>query len=212
MPQIHSTYTLYIVLEYTLTHTATAHTHTHTHTHTHPTRTPLPVRPSHNFLLPALALGAAMGGGLEIALLTDMIIAGDKAKFAVPETKLGIFPGLGGSQTLPRVGGTSFAKSMLFTGRVVEAQEMLANGVVTAVVEAGGAEAKAHEFAQMIAKNGPYAVRQAKKAVHFGMQTDFATAWRMSLECYEQAFKSPERTEGVLAFNEKRPPNFPPLN
>ena len=116
-----------------------------------------------------------MGGGLEIACLSDMIVAGEEAIFAVPETKLGIFPGMGGSQTLPRLGGLGFAKSMIFTGRRVSAHEMQANGVVQQVTPAGEAKEAAADLAKMVAANGPYAVRQAKKAVHWGMQSDFAT-------------------------------------
>src|SRR5712692_10136865 len=121
--------------------------------------------------------GFAMGGGCELAVLSDFIVASETAVFAVPEVTRGIFPGIGGTQLLPRIIGAPLAKEMIFTGRRVPA-----------------AEAKA--------------IRQAKKAVSWGSETDLETGMALAIEAYNVTVTTDDRLEGVRAFNEKRKPNF----
>jgi enoyl-CoA hydratase len=152
--------------------------------------------------------GFAMGGGCELAVLSDFVVAGETAVFAVPEVTRGIFPGIGGTQLLPRIVGGPFAKEMVFTGRRVSAEEAKAVGLINHLVPAGQAAAKAREIADTIAKNGPIAVRQAKKAVAWGSEVDLETGMRLSIEAYNITVNTEDRLEGVRAFNERRPPAF----
>jgi enoyl-CoA hydratase len=152
--------------------------------------------------------GFAMGGGCELAVLSDFVVAAETAVFAVPEVTRGIFPGIGGTQLLPRILGAPLAKEMIFTGRRVGAQEAKAAGLVNHLVPAGQARAKALEIAATIAENGPFAVRQAKKAIAWGSETDLETALRLAIEAYNNTVTTEDRLEGVRAFNEKRKPRF----
>jgi enoyl-CoA hydratase/carnithine racemase len=152
--------------------------------------------------------GFAMGGGCELAVLSDFVVAGETAVFAVPEVTRGIFPGIGGTQLLPRIVGGPFAKEMVYTGRRVLAEEAKAVGLINHLVPAGQAAAKAREIAETIAKNGPIAVRQAKKAVAWGSEVDLETGMRLSIEAYHITVNTEDRLEGVRAFNERRPPEF----
>lgn len=152
--------------------------------------------------------GFAMGGGCELAVLSDFVVCGDTAVFAVPEVTRGIFPGVGGTQLLPRILGAPMAKEMVFTGRRVDAREAKAIGLVNHVVPAGQARAKALEIAAVIADNGPIAVRQAKKAVNWGGETDLETGMALAIEAYNNTVTTDDRLEGVRAFNEKRKPRF----
>ena len=152
--------------------------------------------------------GFAMGGGCELAVLSDMIVAGETAVFAVPEITLGIFPGIGGTQLLPRIVGAPMAKEMIFTGRRVDAKEAKAIGLVNHLVPKGQARAKALEIATTIAQNGPVAVRQAKKAINWGSETDLETGMALAIEAYNVTVTTEDRLEGVRAFNEKRKPRF----
>ena len=152
--------------------------------------------------------GFAMGGGCELAVLSDFIVASETAVFAVPEVTRGIFPGIGGTQMLPRIVGGPFAKEMVYTGRRVPAEEAKAVGLINHLVPAGQAAAKAREIAETIAQNGPIAVRQAKKAVSWGSEVDLETGMRLSIEAYNITVNTEDRLEGVRAFNERRPPAF----
>lgn len=152
--------------------------------------------------------GFAMGGGCELAVLADFVVASASAVFAVPEVTRGIFPGIGGTQLLPRIVGTPFAKEMIFTGRRVAAEEAKAVGLINHLVPAGQAYAKAQEIATAIAQNGPIAVRQAKKAIALGSETDLETGMRLAIEAYNITVNTEDRLEGVRAFNERRPPVF----
>lgn len=152
--------------------------------------------------------GFAMGGGCELAALSDFVVASETAVFAVPEVTRGIFPGIGGTQMLPRIVGGPFAKEMVYTGRRVPAEEAKAVGLINHLVPAGQAAAKAREIADTIAKNGPIAVRQAKKAVAWGSEVDLETGMRLSIEAYNITVNTEDRLEGVRAFNERRPPEF----
>jgi enoyl-CoA hydratase/carnithine racemase len=152
--------------------------------------------------------GFAMGGGCELAVLADFVVASATAVFAVPEVTRGIFPGIGGTQLLPRIVGAPFAKEMIFTGRRVPAEEARAVGLVNHLVPAGEARAKALEIATTIARNGPIAVRQAKKAIAWGVETDLETGLTLAIEAYNLTVHTEDRLEGVRAFNERRPPQF----
>jgi enoyl-CoA hydratase/carnithine racemase len=152
--------------------------------------------------------GFALGGGCELAVLSDFIVAGETAVFGVPEVTRGIFPGIGGTQLLPRILGAPMAKEMIFTGRRMEAGEAKERGLVNHVVPKGQARAKALEIARTIADNGPVAVRQAKKAVQWGSETDLETAMALAIEAYNNTVTTEDRLEGVRAFNERRKPRF----
>jgi enoyl-CoA hydratase/carnithine racemase len=152
--------------------------------------------------------GFAMGGGCELAAASDFIVASESAVFAVPEVTRGIFPGVGGTQYLPRIIGAPLAKEMIFTGRRVPAEEAKAIGLVNHLVPKGQARAKALEIAATIAENGPVAVRQAKKAVAWGSEADLWTGLTLSIEAYNNTVTTEDRLEGVRAFNEKRKPRF----
>ncbi len=152
--------------------------------------------------------GFALAGGCELALLSDFIVAGETAVFGVPETTLGIFPGIGGTQLLPRILGAPMAREMIFTGRRVDAKEAKAVGLVNHLVPKGQARAKALEIATAIAANGPVAVRQAKKAINRGSETDLETGMALAIEAYNVTVTTEDRLEGVRAFNEKRKPRF----
>src|SRR5207247_1868919 len=152
--------------------------------------------------------GFALAGGCELAILSDFIVASETAVFGVPETTLGIFPGIGGTQLLPRLLGAPLAKEMIFTGRRLKAEEAKAAGLLNHLVPKGQARARATEIATTIAQNGPIAVRQAKKAIAYGMETDLDTAMILAIEAYNATVVTEDRLEGVRAFNEKRKPNF----
>ncbi|HWM42602.1 MAG TPA: enoyl-CoA hydratase-related protein, partial [Burkholderiales bacterium] len=121
-------------------------------------------------------------------------------------TKLGLIPGVGGTQTLPRAAGERRAKELILTGQAFDAQQGYEWGVVNRVCDNVVEEALA--TARAIADNGPLAVRQAKKAVRYGLQMDLATGIRFSIEAYNQLVGTEDRREGVRAFNEKRKPRF----
>ena len=152
--------------------------------------------------------GFALAGGCELALLSDFIVAGETAVFGVPETTLGIFPGIGGTQLLPRIVGAPLAKELIFTGRRLKADEAKAAGLVNHLVPKGQARARALEIATTIAANGPVAVRQAKKAIAYGSETDLETGMILAIEAYNATVVTEDRLEGVRAFNEKRKPRF----
>jgi enoyl-CoA hydratase len=152
--------------------------------------------------------GFALAGGCELAILSDFIVAGETAIFGVPETTLGIFPGIGGTQLLPRILGAPLAKELIFTGRRMKADEAKATGLVNHLVPPGQAKAKAREIAETIAHNGPIAVRQAKKAIAYGSETDLETAMILAIEAYNATVVTEDRLEGVRAFNEKRRPQY----
>src|SRR3989441_6951367 len=152
--------------------------------------------------------GFALAGGCELAILSDFIVAGETAVFGVPETTLGIFPGIGGTQLLPRIVGAPLAKELIFMGRRMKADEAKTAGLINHLVPAGQAKAKATEIAAAIARNGPIAVRQAKKAIAYGSETDLETAMILAIEAYNATVVTEDRLEGVRACNEKRRPQF----
>ncbi|KAI9205542.1 ClpP/crotonase-like domain-containing protein [Polychytrium aggregatum] len=151
--------------------------------------------------------GAAMGGGLEVALATDMRVAGTGAKLALPETKLAIIPGAGGTQRLPRLIGAAKAKELIFTGRILNYKQSVDWGLCNYAVE-GSAFDKAVELAQEILPQGPIAIRMAKLAVDRGIQLDSASGMAFEQTCYAQVIPTEDRLEGLRAFQEKRKPVY----
>lgn len=152
--------------------------------------------------------GVALGGGLELALVADMIVAGRSAKFGFPETGIGIMPGAGGTQTLPRLVGKAMAKELIWTGRRIAADEAKALRLVNHVVEAGEALGKAREIAAAIAKNAPIAVMQSKAAIERGTDLTLADGMAMEADAAFLLYFTQDRREGLDAFREKRAAQF----
>jgi enoyl-CoA hydratase/carnithine racemase len=160
--------------------------------------------------LPVIAAvnGHAFGGGLEMALCCDFIYASRAARFAQSEVRLGIMPGGMGTQNLARAVGERRAKELTLSARAFSAEEGAAWGLVNKLCEPGKVLADALGTAQAIAENAPLAVRQAKKSIHYGLQTDLLTGYRFEIEAYNRLVGTEDRLEGVRAFNEKRKPDF----
>lgn len=156
----------------------------------------------------AVVNGAAFGGGCEIALAMDFVHASATARFALTETRLGIIPGAGGTQTLPRAVGTRRAAELIYSAAVFGAQEAFQWGMVNRIVPADELLARCLETAQLIAANAPLAVRQAKKSIRAGVQMDLHRGLEFAIEAYDRLVETEDRREGVRAFVEKRPPVF----
>ena len=152
--------------------------------------------------------GAAYGGGLEIALGCDFIYASRTARFALTEVTLGIMPGCGGTQNLPRAVGERRAKELILSGAACSAEEALGFGLVNRVCESDKLIADAVETAQRIARNGPLSVRQAKHAIHHGLELSLANGMLFEIEAYNRLIPTDDRREGIAAFNERRRPQF----
>jgi len=152
--------------------------------------------------------GAAYAGGCELALCCDFIYASETARLALTEVTLGIMPGAGGTQSLPRAVGERRAKEIILTGRPFTAQEAYEWGMVNRLCAPGRVVEEAIETGRRIADNAPISVRQAKHAIHFGMQMDLASGMMLEIEAYNRMVPTEDRREGVLAFNEKRKPRF----
>jgi enoyl-CoA hydratase len=152
--------------------------------------------------------GAAYAGGCELALLCDFIYAAQTARFALTEVTLGIMPGAGGTQNLPRAIGERRAKEVILTGHPFSAEEAYKWGMVNRLCGPGRVVEEALETGRRVADNAPIAVRQAKQSIHLGMQMDLASAMMLEIEAYNRMVPTADRREGVLAFNEKRKPRF----
>lgn len=156
----------------------------------------------------AVVNGAALGGGCELAMSTDFIIASSEARFGQPEVSRGLIPGIGGTQLLPRAIPRGIALELLMTGRSFSAREAMEWGLVNRIVPPAELMAVAGEIAEEIAANSPTAVQQAKRAVKLGLDSPLEQAVEIELECYQRMVGHPDRLEGVSAFNQKRPPEF----
>jgi enoyl-CoA hydratase/carnithine racemase len=156
----------------------------------------------------AAVSGFALGGGCELALLCDMIVASETAEFGQPEITLGIIPGAGGTQRLTRVIGKQRAMEMVLTGRRVTAAEAFAMGIVNTVAARKEWLFKAVELAQVVARRPPVAVRLAKQAVQAADETALAAGLAYERRLYELAMATEDRVEGMTAFIEKRRPEF----
>jgi enoyl-CoA hydratase len=163
-----------------------------------------------NCTVPVIAAvnGAAYAGGCELALACDFIYAVKDAKFALTETTLGIMPGCGGTQNLPRAVGERRAKEIILSGRPFTAQDAHAWGMVNRLLDAAELMPAVLEIAQAICRNAPVSVRQAKKAIHHGLDVDLRTGLAFEIEAYNRTVVTEDRIEGVKAFAEKRKPKF----
>lgn len=152
--------------------------------------------------------GAAYGGGCEFVGVCDFAYASTQARFALTEVTLGIMPGAGGTQTLPRAVGERRAKEIVMTGTPFSAQEALAWGFVNKVCEPADLLREVLATAGRIAGNAPIAVRQARQSIHRGLQMSLSDGLAFEIEAYNRMVPTQDRLEGVLAYNEKRKPNF----
>ena len=152
--------------------------------------------------------GFALGGGCEIALACDMRIASENAKFSQPEVALGIIPGWGGTQRLPRLIGKGRAIEMIAGGEMIDAKEALRIGLVNHVVSQQDLMGNTYSLAKSILKNGPTAVGAALKCIHVGYDKDLENGLDIELNAFAELFETNEQREGTTAFVEKRKPNF----
>ena len=150
----------------------------------------------------------ALGGGLELALCCDLRVADERATLGLPEVRLGVMPGSGGTQRLPRIVGIAKAKEMVLMGDIIDAAEAAQIGLVNRVAAAGQALDEAMKMAETIAERGPLAVREAKKALDFAGDMPLDEGLARELDASERIFASRDMLEGAQAFFEKRPPRF----
>jgi len=152
--------------------------------------------------------GVALGGGTELALACDLRVMSERAQMGLTETSLGIIPGAGGTQRLPRLIGKGKAKELIFTARRVQAEEALAMGLVNRVVSADELMPAVLQLAEEIAANAPIALAQAKHAIDFGLEADLATGLAIESNAYQVLIPTKDRLEGLEAFKEKRKPVY----
>ncbi len=152
--------------------------------------------------------GFALGGGCEIVIGCDFIYAAENAMFGLPEINLGIIPGFGGTQRLPRLIGKNMAKEMIFTGKMISAAEAHAVGWVNTVCPQDELMAEVMKTAATIASKGKASLRAAKQAINSGMDVDLKTGCRIEIDAFAICLSSPDAKEGTLAFLEKRKANF----
>jgi enoyl-CoA hydratase len=159
---------------------------------------------------PVLAVinGYALGGGCELALACDLRLASDKARLGQPEVNIGIIPGWGGTQRLPRLVGKGRALEMLLTGDMIDAQEAWRIGLVNRVCPAETLMDEARALARKICGKGPFAIQVIKEAVHQGMEADLQGALLREADLFALCFGGAEQKEGMHAFLEKRPAKF----
>ena len=163
-----------------------------------------------NCPIPVIAAvnGAAYGGGCELALSADFIYAARSARFAQTETRLGIMPGAGGTQNLPRACGVRRAKEIILTAEAFTAEQGYDWAIVNKLFDDEKLLDEALTTARQIAANAPIAVQQAKKSINMATQVDLKTGYAFEIEAYQKMVPTEDRLEGVRAFNEKRPPRF----
>lgn len=163
----------------------------------------------HRFPKPTIAAveGAAMGGGFELALCCDLLVASESARFALPEVRVGIMPAGGGTQTLTWLVGPARARDLILTGRAIPAAEAERWGIVARLVPPGEALTAALELASDISRGAPIGLRQAKAAVRRAFRP-LGAGLDEEDELYQAVLESEDRVEGFQAFTEKRPPNF----
>ena len=149
--------------------------------------------------------GFALGGGNELSMACDIRIASETAKFGQPEVNLGIIPGYGGTQRLPRLVGRGLAKKLIYSAEIIDAEEAYRIGLVDEIVPADQLMDTAAKLAETIASKAPIAVKLAKAAINNGMNTDLKTGVQFEAEAYASTFVSEDRVEGMKAFLEKRP-------
>lgn len=152
--------------------------------------------------------GFALGGGCELSMACDIRIASSKAKFGQPEVGLGITPGDGGTQRLPRIVGTGMAKELIYTAKMIDAKEAYRIGLVNKVVEPDDLMKEAKDLANSIAANAPIAVKMCKAAINKGMQCDIDTGLSYESAVFGLCFATEDQKEGMTAFVEKRDKSF----
>jgi enoyl-CoA hydratase len=162
------------------------------------------------FAKPVIAMvnGFALGGGCELALACDLRVAADTARFGQPEINLGIIPGGGGTQRLPRVVGTGQAMRLVLTGEIIDAEEALRIGLADLVFPAAELRERTLEIARTMAARSPVALQMAKAAVRAAAEMPLAAGLAHERELFVTCFSSKDKTEGVSAFLEKRQPAF----
>jgi len=156
----------------------------------------------------AAVAGFALGGGCELAMMCDLIIAADTAKFGQPEVKLGVIPGIGGSQRLTRAIGKAKAMDLCLTGRTIDAAEAERSGLVARVVPAEALMSEAMSVAATIASMSLPALRLIKESINRAQEGSLAEGVRFERRTFHGLFGSHDQIEGMTAFLEKRPPNF----
>ena len=156
----------------------------------------------------AAVAGFALGGGCELAMMCDFIIAADNAKFGQPEIKLGIIPGIGGTQRLARAVGKAKAMDLVLTGRMMDAAEAERSGLVARVVPAASLMEEALKVAETIAAMSQPSLLAAKEAVNRSFETSLAEGVRFERRVFHALFATKDRKEGMAAFIDKRPPRF----
>jgi enoyl-CoA hydratase len=156
----------------------------------------------------AAVSGFALGGGCELAMMCDFIVAGDNAKFGQPEINLGVLPGMGGSQRLTRAVGKAKAMDMILTGRFIDADEAERAGLVARVVPAGDTVEEALKAAEVIASKSKPAAMLAKEAVNAAFETGLAQGVLFERRLFHSLFATEDQKEGMAAFSEKRQPEF----
>jgi enoyl-CoA hydratase len=156
----------------------------------------------------AAVAGFALGGGCELAMMCDFIIAADNAKFGQPEIKLGIIPGIGGTQRLTRAVGKAKAMDLILTGRMMDAAEAERSGLVARVVPAASLLEEAMKVAETISGLSQPSLLAAKEAVNRSFETSLAEGVRFERRVFHALFATKDRKEGMTAFIEKRPPRF----
>jgi enoyl-CoA hydratase len=152
--------------------------------------------------------GFALGGGSELALSCDIRVASENAILGLPEIKLGIIPGAGGTQRLSRLVGEGKAKELIFTGDHISAKEALAIGMVNQVVPLAELDAAVAKLCQKLVSKGAVALQMAKRAIHEGLQTNLKTGLSLETSCFCLCYGTEDKTEGMKAFVEKRKPTF----
>jgi enoyl-CoA hydratase/carnithine racemase len=152
--------------------------------------------------------GNALGGGLELALCCDLRIASERARLGLPEVRLAVTPGAGGTQRLPRVVGAARAKELILTGKVLTAEEAERIGLVHEVVPAGQAIARATEIGEEIALRGPIAVREAKRLIDLALETEIGEGLAAETDASQRVFATDDMLEGAASFFAKRDPDY----
>jgi enoyl-CoA hydratase len=152
--------------------------------------------------------GYALGGGLEIALACDFIYASENAALGLPETTLGLIPGFGGTQRLPRLIGPNQAKELIYTGKIVPAAEALILGLVNRIDPPENLKAAVMKTAQAMAAKGRISLRAAKETINSGLDTSLGTGLKIEQDAFAICMASEDSREGTRAFIEKRPPAF----
>jgi enoyl-CoA hydratase len=156
----------------------------------------------------AAVAGHALGGGCELAMMCDVLIAADTAKFGQPEIKLGVLPGMGGSQRLTRAIGKAKAMDLILTGRTIGAEEAERSGLVSRVVPADDLLTEAKAVATTISQMSRSAARMAKEAVNRAFESTLTEGLLYERRLFHSTFATDDQSEGMAAFVEKRPPNF----